>query len=595
MDVALTRIEDLERTPQWSGWQTLAADRAPYLAPEFFAMSRSFVEHGEPLVATATAGGTLIGALPLILDRHTLRGLRTDYTPGYDFAGTKEGITAIWKALADDGRWSELVLDKVPSRSLLAMELPVLARLDGCPVDVRSDGRHPYFELEGWQAALKPKFRSNLQRCERKAGNLVLERVLDPSDTDLADALAIEAMAWKGAAGTSIATDPRASNLYTQMLRQPGHRASLFFLRANGKRIATLFACEDAHTLYALKIGYDPAFANISPGHLLVWKVAADAESRGLRELDFVGREDEWKRKWTDRVHDRMIVVIYRRSARGLARYAMREVIKPWLPHQWITTPQSPLPRHCQRADLLAAHSISRRAVLRVERGFGIRGALARRTKPPRRVGEASKFPVGTFVRVRDRLEIDATLDGNDKLRGLAFVEAQWRTCGGVFEVVRHVRRLRNDRGRYRAIDRTVLLAGIDCGATGAHDGCGRRCPLMFRDEWLEPTSPRASAEPSASVHYARIRDLDEIYAGLDLSGRRDGLTFMPEMAKLAGQRFAIADTLREVYEDDRWRKPRAAIYMLDRALCTGAICGSQGPCDRACMLLWHADWLVVE
>lgn len=593
MDVALTGLDELRHTRRWSQWQALAADRAPFLAPEYFALSRPLVDRGEPLIVTATAGAQMVGALPLVLDHHTLRALRTDHTPAFDYVGTKEGITAIWRTLASDARCSELVLDKVPSRSLLAMELPVLARLDGCPVDVHGDGRHPYLSLAGFEHELKPKFRANLQRCARKAGNLVFERLLAPSDADVAEARAIEAMAWKRAAGTSISTDPRVAQLYAEMLERPGQRASLMFLRANGKRIATLFACEDDRTLYALKIGYDPAYAGISPGHLLVWKVAADAEARGLVELDFVGREDEWKRKWTDRVHDRMMIVIYRRSARGLARYALREVIKPWLPRQLVETPRSPFPRHCQRADLLATHSRTRRAVMRVERGFGLRRKLGRRE--PRLLGTPSQFPVGTWVRVRGRFQIDATLDDDAKTRGLSFVPAQWETCGETFEVTGHVRRLRDDRGRYRAIDRTVLLAGVDCGSTGEHTGCGRRCPLMYRDEWLEPApAPEVAAAPIALRH-ARVRELEDIHAGLDPFGRRDGLTFMPEMSRLAGKRFAIANVLRDVYEDDRWRKPRATIYMLDGARCTGAICGANGPCDRACSLLWHADWLVVE
>jgi hypothetical protein len=71
---------------------------------------------------------------------------------------------------------------------------------------------------------------------------------------------------------------------------------------------------------------------------------------------------------------------------------------------------------------------------------------------------------------------------------------------------------------------------------------CGRHCPMMYRDEWLEPAPapPRGPTQPT-TVRHARIRSLEEIQAGLDLRGRRDGLTFMPEMAPHAGKRFPIA------------------------------------------------------
>ncbi|MCX5744159.1 MAG: hypothetical protein NT062_16845 [Proteobacteria bacterium] len=95
-------------------------------------------------------------------------------------------------------------------------------------------------------------------------------------------------------------------------------------------------------------------------------------------------------------------------------------------------------------------------------------------------------------------------------------------------------------------------------------------------------------------VRHARVRDLDEIVAGLDLRGRRDGLTFMPEMRAYVGTRIAIASQLTRVYEHDHWVDPIAPIYILEHLHCTGAVHGERG-CDRACALLWHADWLMVE
>ena len=426
----------------------------------------------------------------------------------------------------------------------------------------------------------------------------MFERIVAPTADDLREAEALEAMAWKAAAGTDLASDPRAAALYEQV-------ASLAFVRIGGKRVAVLFTIEDEHALYALKIGYDPAYASLSPGHLVVWKVAADAESRGLCELDYVGREDGWKREWTDAVHRRSAVTVYRRSARGLVRYGLREVVTPRLPETLRTTPREPV-----RARVPARGSSGRPSARAPRprpdpaRGLDLRGkvrrAIARelRDPAPMLVGEASVFPVGGYVRVVDEDTLRATLDADDMLRGLQFTPAQWRACGRVFRVAQRVRRLRDDRGRFRAVSRTVLLEGVDCGF-GSDDatGCGRRCPLMFRAEWLVRVEPPAVATPVdlARKQHARVRALDEIYAGLDPWGRRDGLTFVPEMAAHAKSRFAIAGQLGRVWELDRWIEPAAPIYILDGLACSGAVCGTDGPCDRACALLWHADWLVVE
>ncbi len=56
-----------------------------------------------------------------------------------------------------------------------------------------------------------------------------------------------------------------------------------------------------------------------------------------------------------------------------------------------------------------------------------------------------------------------------------------------------------------------------------------------------------------------------------------------------------VANEITTVFEYDRWTKARASIYILDGAQCTGAVVGAKGPCDRACALLWHEDWLILE
>jgi hypothetical protein len=200
-------------------------------------------------------------------------------------------------------------------------------------------------------------------------------------------------------------------------------------------------------------------------------------------------------------------------------------------------------------------------------------------------------------VRVKDEAVVRATLDAHAKLRGLAFVPSQRVTCGGVYRVARHVRRLRDDRGVFRAVARTVLLEGVDCAGPGPEPaGCGRHCPLMFRDEWLEPAAAPHRAPPAITTRpRARVRDVAEIVAGLDVFGRKDGLSFLPEMRAYAGRRVAIAERIERVFEHDRWIATPRPVYILDGLHCSGAIGGCDHPCDRACALLWHHDWLILE
>lgn len=199
-------------------------------------------------------------------------------------------------------------------------------------------------------------------------------------------------------------------------------------------------------------------------------------------------------------------------------------------------------------------------------------------------------------MRVRDTAGVRQRLDGQSRLRGLAFTSAQWSTCARVYQVFKHVRRIIDDREKMRAVSRTVLLCGVDCTACGT-GGCGRHCPMMYRDEWLEPaeSQPEEPVAPEAEAHFTRIRPLQEIHDRLDWLGQRQGLMFMPEMARHAGTRARILQPLARVFEYDHWREPPNPIYILDGLHCTGGILGSRGPCDRACRLLWHADWLELD
>jgi hypothetical protein len=252
---------------------------------------------------------------------------------------------------------------------------------------------------------------------------------------------------------------------------------------------------------------------------------------------------------------------------------------------------------HCQRADIVGDHSLLERIRGRLDRGLGIKSGLVRAIngEPPRqRLGAPSRFAVDDWVRVLDHDELRAVLDAENRNRGLLFTEAQFDFAGQVMRVSTQVRRMRDDHGRYRPISRTVLLEGADCGGTRAL-GCGRACPLLFRDEWLVPAQQPPPIARSGPRLHALVRSYEQIVEGLDLLGRRDGVTFMPEMRAHTGKRFEILQKVATVYEYDRSISPIAPLYLLAGLHCSGEICGRAGPCDRRCRLLWHCDWLDLD
>jgi len=79
-------------------------------------------------------------------------------------------------------------------------------------------------------------------------------------------------------------------------------------------------------------------------------------------------------------------------------------------------------------------------------------------------------------------------------------------------------------------------------------------------------------------VRFARIRSLQQILSRLDRLDQREGLMFMPEMARFAGTHARVLRQLSRVFEYNCWREPPHPIYILDGLHCTGGILGSDGP-----------------
>lgn len=100
----------------------------------------------------------------------------------------------------------------------------------------------------------------------------------------------------------------------------------------------------------------------------------------------------------------------------------------------------------------------------------------------------------------------------------------------------------------------------------------------------------RTPFEPGMTV---TVKPLAAILATLAADGTVDGLPFMPEMARHAGQRYVVADRLRktcvEVPEIGFAAFPDQGVVLLADLRCDGA---AHDGCQKACTLLWKDAWL---
>jgi len=161
----------------------------------------------------------------------------------------------------------------------------------------------------------------------------------------------IEDRSWKGRAGTSVLRTPGMFGYFVRQGEELARRQSLdlSFVELDGRPIAFLYGYRGKGVLFAHKIGYDPDFAQFSPGQALFYllfeqlhaeqaaageatrtatgamPIAAEPRDRLVHVLDFSGPLTEATSRWRPEPYPiGKIVVAPRRLVGKAALYAYR-------------------------------------------------------------------------------------------------------------------------------------------------------------------------------------------------------------------------------------------------------------------------------
>jgi len=102
-----------------------------------------------------------------------------------------------------------------------------------------------------------------------------------------------------------------------------------------------------------------------------------------------------------------------------------------------------------------------------------------------------AKFKPGKRVRISSYEKIKQTLDERNCYEGLIFMESMAKFCGRIYEVLREVKWLYDERSMkmLRCKD-IVVLKDLVCDGKGILDGkdCDRSCLYFWKKTWLEKT-----------------------------------------------------------------------------------------------------------
>jgi hypothetical protein len=277
----------------------------------------------------------------------------------------EDGLAAIWEKLRATEGWDRLRLRDLP-HGASEWQLRDFAERDGYSSGSWTSLRSPYLPLpkaaatvevldagknkkpkkpvvapgayESVEAALDSKFRQNLRRRRRRLAEkgelkyqLIDNKDAKALDTALADFFDIEASGWKGEGGTAIALKPELVGFYTQLARDAAKRGSLALglLTLDGKVIAGHFSMVHGGRHYLIKIGYDEALHEHSPGQQMVSDAIRDSCARGLTEFDFLGPCMDWKLDWESKLRTHAWLTIFRPTSKAKLVHGVRHIFWP--------------------------------------------------------------------------------------------------------------------------------------------------------------------------------------------------------------------------------------------------------------------------
>ncbi|MEZ5385768.1 MAG: GNAT family N-acetyltransferase [Prosthecobacter sp.] len=155
------------------------------------------------------------------------------------------------------------------------------------------DNRH----TGAWRSKLR---RRRKALDDRHAGAVTLAGERVPHRDGMRALHDLHAMQW--AADVSSFIKPASWRFHQRLAEKwlPQDRSLLPLLEADGRIIAAMYGFVERDEFFQFQMGWDPAFARLSPGKLVMrWCIECSIR-RGLRIHDMLPSEYEYKRQWCD-------------------------------------------------------------------------------------------------------------------------------------------------------------------------------------------------------------------------------------------------------------------------------------------------------
>ena len=297
--------------PEWRVLWQKVPDATPFQSPEWLLSWWGCFGNEALFVLTAREDGQLIAVLPLYeLDEAGCRKLLpigislSDYLDALVNSNDPGTAGELLASLVDLPGWEECYIPELPPRAAL-----LAAR---CPAPLmanRSTGETcPVLALPPAVAELRevvpPKTLRDLRQARRRAdaaGRVEAIRA-DASTVSgfMQEFFRLHEDRWRPIAGHGVCADPSVRDFHltaAQRMLDAG-MLRLYLLRVGNSTAAAYYGFTAKRTAYAYLSGFDPKFAELSPGTQIVAHAIEEAVREGAHEFHFLRGAETYKYAW---------------------------------------------------------------------------------------------------------------------------------------------------------------------------------------------------------------------------------------------------------------------------------------------------------
>jgi CelD/BcsL family acetyltransferase involved in cellulose biosynthesis len=153
-------------------------------------------------------------------------------------------------------------------------------------------------------AAIPAHQLARLRKYRRRAdkwGTMTFEAASELARAPLRDLFTLYEKRWAVKPSTSDAASPDLKFLQDDALLSPRDLAfapEIHWIHLDGSPLAGLYALRSRSVLHCYLQAFDPSFADVSPGTLLVGSVLEHAHERGITAVDFLRGAEPYKARW---------------------------------------------------------------------------------------------------------------------------------------------------------------------------------------------------------------------------------------------------------------------------------------------------------